>query len=91
VGLATLTWLFEGEAVHRHTWAWCSRFSSAKGTRATASFRCARPTNALAPLRRFHCKRVEGTELGRSDDHATFDGPNLGKRGESWQREFVVE
>lgn len=57
----------------------------------TASFRCARPTNALAPLRRFYVEGVGCAELGRFEDHAGFDGLILGKPGESWQLELVVE
>lgn len=57
----------------------------------TASFRCARPTNALAPLRRFYVDGVGCAELGRFEDHAGFDGLILGAPGESWQLELVVE
>lgn len=57
----------------------------------TPTFRCARPTNALEPLRRFYVDGVGCAVQGRFEDHAGFDGLILGAPGESWQLELVVE
>jgi catechol 2,3-dioxygenase-like lactoylglutathione lyase family enzyme len=51
--------------------------------------RTARPTNALAPLRRFYVEGAGLTQRSTFSGHAGFDGLIL-EAGE-WELEFVVE
>ena len=56
--------------------------------------RSARPSNALAPLRRFYVDGLGLAVLAAWDDHEGFDGLVLGPPGTDappWQVEFIVE